>query len=62
MIPRADRFLYELLRAETDDEGQVVAEATLITHTIIGAEGLDAAVLFVFFKEEGSIVDVSLRD
>ena len=39
----------------------MVAEATLITHTIISTEGLDSSVLFVFFEEEGSIVDVDLR-
>ena len=40
----------------------MVAEATLIAIAIIGTEGLDAAVLFVFFKEEGGIVDVGLCD
>ena len=47
---------------EADDEGEVVAEATLVAVAIIGTKGLDASVLFIFFKEEGGIVDVSLRD
>ena len=50
------------LEAEADDEGQVVAEAALVAVAIIGAEGFDAAVLFVLFKKEGGIIDVSLRD
>ena len=38
----------------------MVAEATLVAVAIIGTEGLDSSVLFVFFQEEGSIVDVGL--
>ena len=40
----------------------MVAEAALVAVAIIGAEGFDASVLFVFFKEEGGIVDVGLCD
>ena len=36
----------------------MVAEAALIAVAIIGTEGLDASVLFVFFKKEGGIVDI----
>ena len=38
----------------------MVAEATLVAITIISTEGLDSSVLFVFFKEEGSVVDEGL--
>ena len=38
----------------------MVAEAALITVAIIGTEGFDASVLFVFFQEEGGVVDVGL--
>ena len=40
----------------------MVAKTTLVAVAIIGAEGFDASVLFVFFKEEGGIVDVGLCD
>ena len=57
---------HDLLRVsphqKADDEGEVVAEAALIEVAIISTEGLEATVLFVFFKEEGSIVDVGLCD
>lgn len=52
--------LIGVLQAKADNERQVVTEASLITVAIIGAEGLDASVLFVFFKEEGGIVNVGL--
>ena len=48
------------LKAKADDKGKVVAEASMVTVAIIGTEGLDSSILFVFFKEEGSIVDVGL--
>ena len=37
----------------------MVTEAALVAVAIIGAEGFDASVLFVFFKKEGGIVDIS---
>ena len=53
---------HDLLRVsphqKADDEGQVVAKAALVAVAIISAEGLEATVLFVFFKEEGGIVDI----
>ena len=45
---------------ETDDEGQVVAEAAVVAITDEGAEGLDTSVFFVVLEEEGSIVDECL--
>ena len=50
------------LEAESDDEGKVVAEATLVAVAIIGTEGLDSSVLFVFFQKEGGIVNKGLGD
>ena len=47
---------------QADDEGKVVAEATLVAVAIIGTEGLDTPILFVFFKEEGSVVDIGAID
>ena len=38
----------------------MVAETSLIAITVIGTEGLDSSVLFVFFEEEGGIVDEGL--
>ena len=40
----------------------MVAEAALVAVAVEGAEGLDAAVFLVFFKEEGGVVDVGLLD
>ena len=40
----------------------MVAEAALVAVAIIGAEGFDASVLFVFLKQEGSVMDVGLRN
>ena len=40
----------------------MVAEAALVAVAIIGPEGLDAAVLFIFFKKEGGIVDIDRVD
>ena len=48
------------LEAEADNERQVVAETALVAIAVIGTEGFDASVLFVFFKEEGGIVNVGL--
>ena len=50
------------LETEADDEREMVAEATLIAVAIIGTERLDSSVLFVFFKEEGSVVDIGAID
>lgn len=47
---------------ETDDEGQVVAEAAVVAITDEGAEGLDTSVFFVVFQQKGGIVDEHLRD
>ena len=40
----------------------MVAEAALVAVAIIGREGLDAYVLFVVLKQEGSVMDVGLRN
>ena len=56
-----DEKTYDRL-TKADDKGEVVAEAALIAVAIEGTEGLDAAVLFVFFDEERSIVDEDLAD
>lgn len=40
----------------------MVTEAALVAVAIISAEGFDTSVLFVFFNEEGGIVDVGLRN
>jgi hypothetical protein len=50
------------LEAEADDEGKVVAKAALVAITIIGTEGLEAAILLVFFKKEGGVVNEGLCD
>ena len=47
---------------KTNDERQVVAKASLIAVAIISAEGLDASVFLVFFKEEGGVVNIDLCD
>ena len=59
---RQQPFSNQELKAKADDEGEVVAEATLIAVTIIGTEGLDTSVFIVFFKEEGGIVDEGVRN
>ena len=41
---------------------QMVAESTLITITIISAEGLDSSVFFVLLQQKRGIVDEGLRD
>ena len=38
----------------------MVAESTLITITIISAEGLYSSVFFIFFQQKGSIIDKGL--
>ena len=50
------------LEAEADDEGQVIAEAALVAVAIIGTEGFDTTVLFVFFEKEGCIINEGLCD
>ena len=46
-------------QSEAGNEGKVVAEAALVTETVVGATGFEAAILFIGFQEEGSIVDVT---
>ena len=60
--PRRGLNFYSSLETKADDEREMVAEATLIAVAIIGTEGLYATVLFVFFKEEGGVVDVDSID
>ena len=40
----------------------MVTETTLVTITIKGTEGFYSSVFFVFFQQEGSIIDKRLVD
>lgn len=53
-------FLQLLLDLEDAYDGQVVADATLIDRTLIGAIGFDVAVSGVWFCEEGQVQDACL--
>ena len=46
-------------QSEAGNKGKMVAEATLVTEAVVGATGLEAAILLIRFQEEGSIVDVT---
>ena len=40
-----------------DDEGEMVAEGGAVAEAGVGAAGLQATILFVFFHQEVGIVD-----
>ena len=50
--------LFHLIPLEADNEGEMVAEAGLIAHTLKGAEGTLATILWVVLEKKGSIVDI----
>ena len=46
--------------AKAHHQWQMVTEATLVTITIKGTEGFYSSVFFVFFQQEGRIIDKGL--
>lgn len=45
---------------ETDHQGEMVAEATLVVQAVEGAEGFHSSVFLVFLQQEGGIVNGGL--
>lgn len=48
--------------AKAHHQWQMVTEAALIAITVISTEGFYSSVFFVFFQQEGSIIDKKLVD
>jgi hypothetical protein len=45
---------------ETDHQGKMVAESTLVVQAVEGAEGFHSSVFLVFLQQEGGIVNGGL--